>query len=531
MSAQAKIIQVGKWVQDGWTNVLTGLGLQGADTRVSSQINWKPMTEQDASILYAADSMAAKIVDKPVDDATKKGYKWTGIEESQVKKLVAKLNAVFFDDAIKEAWKKARLTGGAGILKLYNDQLQLEDVVTGKREIKSLLVLSRHELRAPWEDCQKDVLNPNFGLPVQYTFSGRASNLANTAELKIHYTRIVRFVGAWLPDILRSYSDQWGDSYLNRPQEALRNYAHAHDSVNMAIKDLSVAVFKIKGLGDMLTADDGDKMLQQRLAAVNLSKSIARAVVIDADGEDFDYRTRNLTGATDLVNQAANRLAAETDMPQTVLFGTSPTGGLGQSGNHESENWYGYIESAQANYLKPKMMEIAKEACEELGINAEALDIEFNKLWQMSDKEAADVKNIMAQVDERYINMGVLDAYEVTEARFGGSKYSIETSIKMQERDRQERSVDPLQIEGGKPSLDPGLQKDVENIQGQALNGAQVASLIQVSTMVQANQLDPKAASGILKMAFPTITEQQMTAILTKSKVVVAPEPQQRGGF
>ena len=458
MGAKAYIVEktegfVKRW--DGWINALTGANIAGMDVRVNSIVEWKPMSETESAYLYAADSMAAKLVDKPVDHSLQAGYKWTGITEEEGKKLDAKLSALQFDTKLMEAWKKARMTGGAGIFKLYDDILDVKapSNPAAPKPIKSLITLNRFELSADWEDCQKSVLSPNFGLPVLYTFQGRSSQLAGQSQLKIHYTRIVRFVGVELPDILKTHVQQWGDSVMNRPKDAIRNFSHAHDSINQAIKDLSVAVFKVKGLANMLDSND-DAAITNRLKAVNLAKSIARAVIVDADGEDFDYRTRSLTGAAELVKLAADRMVAETDMPRTVLMGDSPPGGLGQSGNHEYENWYSVVESMQKNYLKPKMIEIAKEVCFELGIKSASLDIEFNKLWVLSEKESADIKNIMAQVDEKYHNMGVLDTYEITEARFGSGVYSIETQVDMETRTRQEQ---PANLE--EPGVDPNDPK------------------------------------------------------------------------
>jgi hypothetical protein len=532
MGAVAQIVEKGRKTIDGWINALTGANIAGVDARMASMVMWMPMSEQESAHLYAGDAMAAKIVDKPVDEATKRGYKWLGLEDEDEKALTQALCAVRFNEKMQEAWKKARLCGGAGVLKLYDDDLKLDQPMKEGVPIKSLLVFSRFELRVDWEDCNKDILSPRFGKPVFYTFEGRQASLADRTQMKIHHSRIVRFDGAWLPENLMSYTSQWGDSVLNRPRHAIRNFAHAHDAVNMAIKDLSVAVFKVKGLGEMLMGND-DEVITKRLQAVNLSKSIARAVIVDADGEDYDYRTRNLAGATDLVDDAEDRLVAETDIPKTVLMGGSPTGGLGQSGNHESENWYSYIESEQTNYYKPLMLQVAREKCAELGIDCEELDVEFTKLWQLSDKEIADVRNIMAQADQKYHDMGVLTSDEIAEARFGNPKYSLETQIDMAERERQSAPDFEPPTPGAPDTskVPPEMLNAAESVQSQALNGAQVTSLVQIAQMNQANQLDPNAARGILRAAFPSLSDDQLSVILTKSaSVQPAPAPT-NGGF
>lgn len=415
---------------DGWSNVLTGLGTRAKDARTYECVEWNRMTETDIENLYAGDAIAAKIVDLPVEEATQKGYKITGLSQSQLSALTEQLKKLKFDEIICEAKKKSRLYGGAAVLKVYNDSLQTEKEVTeeGKKEIKALIVFQRFELFAYFEDVQKDMLSPDFGKPVLYTFIGRSGVMTAVTNIKIHRSRLVIFDGSFLPDKLRQTNQYWGDTIFGKIYESIRNYSHAHNSVNASLKDLSTAVFKIKNLADQLASNDNDAVIN-RMSIVNMTKSIARAVVIDAEGEDFDYKTRNLTGASDLVKQAESRLAAESSFPQTVLFGQSPTGGLGQSGDHESQNWYDYLEAFQKNGLKPQMMEIIKEVAQGIGIPSEKIDIDFNPLWQMSEKERTETRNKQAMTDDVYVSMGALDPSEVRKSRFGGDAYNSETVI------------------------------------------------------------------------------------------------------
>lgn len=416
---------------DGWKNIMSGLNSR-KDSRTYSEVKWERMTENDVENLYAGDAIAAKIVDLIVDDSFADGYEFKGLPTKGLEKFKEEWKRLKADDNFKLAAKKGRLYGKGFILKVYNDDLRLENEVKPDevKEIKNLLVFNRYELYSTYEDVMKDMLSPLFGSPVLYTFLGRGALASSDSQHgKIHTSRLLCFDGAWLPDRLYISNQYCHDTVLSKPYNAIRNYATAHESVNAAIKDLSVAVFKIKNLADMMTGPDGDAQITNRLEAVNMAKSIARAVVVDAEGEDFDYRTRNLTGAAELVDKAEGRLAAETSIPKTVLFGTSPTGGLGQSGNHESENWYSVCEAYQLVALKPNMITLAKEICAYLKIDSSKLDIEFNPLWTMSDKEVTEMRNKQAATDQIYLQEGVIDPSEVRESRFGGDKYSIETTL------------------------------------------------------------------------------------------------------
>lgn len=420
---------------DGWKNAITGINVAGKDARMSMKIFWRKPIEVDLEHLYAGDAMAAKIVDKVVDTAFEKGYSFTGISKDEEKKLKDKCKELCFDETIMAAKKKARLYGGSVILKVYDDNLVLEQAVDPEKPapIKSFVIFQRFELYSTWEMVNKNILSQHFNTPMWYSFVGRSAAAAYVTNIQIHASRLVRSEGAWLPDRLRQSNNYWNDSVLSKLYDAIRNYADAHESVNAAIKDLSVAVLKIKDLDSKVSSTDGEALLRKRLEAVNLTKSIIRAVVIDADGEEFEYKVRQLGGAEKLLEKAEDRLSSESNIPRTILFGEQSAGGLGSgaSGEHSSDNWHSFVETYQKNDLKPSMLNILKDFCVELGIKSDSLDIEFEPLWQESQKEIVEGRNKQADTDQKYIDMGVLDAQEVRDSRFGGDEYSIETHLDM----------------------------------------------------------------------------------------------------
>ncbi|MGA1728546.1 MAG: hypothetical protein ACO38U_09825, partial [Burkholderiaceae bacterium] len=55
--------------------------------------------------------------------------------------------------------------------------------------------------------------------------------------------------------------------------------------------------------------------------------------------------------------------------------------------------------------------------------------VSFKPLFEMNERELADVRARVAAVDARYIQVGVLTPQEVADSRFGKSEYSIETTI------------------------------------------------------------------------------------------------------
>jgi len=441
---------------DGWSNIISGLNRKEKDARTHQDIKWNKMTEVDIEHFYAGDAMATKIVDAPVAESLEKGYEWEGISTSEAERLNERLKELCFDDKIVEAGTKGRLYGGSAILKAYDDDLILQNAVDplAPPVIKALVVFHRFEIYATWEDIDKDMLSTNFKKPCQYTFIGRDAILVNELMTKINATRLVRFDGAKLPERLYQSNGYWDDTVLSKVYDSIRNYSFAHDSVNAALKDMSTAVFKIKNLADQV-ASDCDDLVLKRMELVNMTKSMVRAVVLDAEGEDFDYKVRNLTGAGELVDRAENRLAAESSFPRTVLFGQSPAGGgLGATGDHDSENWYNFLEAYRKNKLAPQMLAIAKEVCFELGIDHSKLSIAFASLWQASEKEETETNAKQAETDIKYIDAGVVDPSEIRKSRFGGDKFSLKTSI--------DASLDKVLVEQANEGVDDIINKTKE---------------------------------------------------------------------
>jgi len=55
--------------------------------------------------------------------------------------------------------------------------------------------------------------------------------------------------------------------------------------------------------------------------------------------------------------------------------------------------------------------------------------VHFNDLFELNEREKADVRARVAAVDGRYIQLGVLHPKEVAEARYGGSEWSMELTL------------------------------------------------------------------------------------------------------
>jgi len=418
-------------LHDGWANILTGLGVLGKDKRMASEAVWRPLGEADAEALYAGSDIAGKIVDILPEDALREGYDLKGLDPKQVKKIDGERVRLNVDAKFEEAWKWARTYGGAGLLMVADDTDDLTTPLNPARvtTVKALIPLTRYEI-VYTGSVEDDITNPNFGKPRTYQFNPKGGAGQKTG-MQIHHSRVIRFDGVPLPPRLFVQNNYWGDSVLTRCYNAIRNYDSSFDAAALALQDFRVGVFKLKNL-TQLVANGEDAKVIKRLQIIQQAKSVARAIVID-ENESWEEKSTTFAGIPDILGKMKERLQAAAErMPHTKLFGDSPTG-MGATGRHEEVNWYDHVSSRQEQYLKPRLLQlyriVAAQKSVGLPLLPEEFDLAFRPLWQMDEKEIAEIRAKQSETDQRYVDMTVLDPQEIREARFAGETYSMETKV------------------------------------------------------------------------------------------------------
>ena len=423
---------------DGWGNVITGLGVTGRDRRMSAAISRSSLDDETLETLYQADDMAAKIVDLLPREMLRQGYtlEIEGDEDKELAKVALDRLAVLgVNKKIRECFELARLYGGAAILK----GVTANGAPGTPSSIRSFTVLDKTILQPDTSSIINDLRDPNFGMPAIYTIS---SSNAKQNNKKVHRSRLVLIQGVNLPLRLLQQNHYWGQSVLLRVYTSLLNFNTGYDSTATILTDFTQAIFKIKNVNEILKRGKaGEEAIRTRLRLVTLVKSIINAIVIQ-DDEEYVKNTTNVAGLADLLKKLDNRLVAATDIPHTILLGESPSG-LGATGNSEKTDWYDRVKAEQADQLEPVLRQIIDVILFQVnGGEVPKYTIQFNALWQMDDKEKAEVYKTTADGDVAYLDRGVLAADEVRKSRWGSGKYSTETQIDL-ETDLALNEIDP----------------------------------------------------------------------------------------
>jgi hypothetical protein len=176
----------------------------------------------------------------------------------------------------------------------------------------------------------------------------------------------------------------------------------------------------MKGLFEMIASGEKER-LQTRMQLVDMQRSSARAVLLDADGEDFQRIKTDFTGYPEMLDRMMMRLASSIDMPVTILMGRSPAG-QNATGDSDFQHWYDSIKSQQTNELTPKLLRVYSILAQGKLGDAE---IEWCDLNEPTRRKRADDREAQAERDAIYIDKGVVIPEQVAVASFGSGKGRI----------------------------------------------------------------------------------------------------------
>lgn len=573
---------------DGWTSLLSGLGTL-RDKRehvafVPSIID--PITAEN---LYRGDDLAARIIETLPKAGTRQGFDLHIVAEEDAGPGVAPTEIDAdgraratgsarrdFETLKKEvehrwselglvrelfrAWCYARAYGGAAILIGVDDgntNLAEPLAVGNVRSLDHLTTLEAREIQPiAWYG------NPQarkFGKPAIYqltpqTTGQNVEGVSFTQTIRIHETRLIIFDGVRVSRRQMSMDSGWGDSILSRVANVLRDFNLSWSAAGTLVVDFAQAVFKMKGLNDLLGEDSKD-IFKQRMLGMEMSRSVARATMIDAD-DDFTRVATPVAGLPDLLDRFTTRLAMAAELPLPLLAGESP-GGLNTSGasGDQLRMFYDNAKAAVDEHIIPAMRYITQILFQTLGGEPAQWSVEARPLWQSSQTEILQQRKTQSEIDSAYLDRGVLDGVEVRKSRFGGKSFSFETTVVDEPELTAEEiagaaaevnaakpvegaekapaeavSAEPV-VASAKPTVEPGpvtpnaSGDEVVDIQKQALSGAQISSMIAVLAAVNAKEISRPSGLAALRIGFQ-LSEGDAVALLgPEGFEAAAPEP------
>lgn len=432
---------------DSWLNVVTGVGGNSSKVGAFAFNATAPLPDETLRAIYEGDGYAARIIDCVPDEATRQGVRVRTADEDVDAALSEAMERLDATAKLNEAWAWGRLFGGGAIFVGADDGNDPATplVAARIRSVRFLTVLERRELQA--ETWVTDPLDPHFGDVATYRFT-RSGGGGGVDMRLVHRTRLIRFFGARATRHRRTQMQGWGMSELQRVYDKLQQFNATYAAVGELLQDGSQGVFKIKDLYGML-AGDKRGVLKDRMEVLDMSKSVARSILVDADGEEYQrVEASAMSGYPDTIDRFALFLAGAAGIPVTILLGQAPAG-LSATGDSDIRWFYDRVRTQQQNILVPRVRRLAKillaaEDGPTRGALPRTVKVECPPLWQLTEAEKAALRAQQAATDAIYVDKEIVTREEVAIARFGPDGWSGETTIDLDAR----RAAQQAALEG-----------------------------------------------------------------------------------
>ena len=430
---------------DGYVNMMTKYGTQRDSSEQYKFIPEDAVPDELLTMNYESNGLFAKIIDTPAEEAVKYGFELEDVTDQKVQD--------FFEDALDELdWEEtamtcikwARLFGGSIAVMLINDGRGLDEPVDWKN------IQSIDDIRI----FDRSVIQPDYTSLFNYDprdpFSTRGSRLgmpeyyqvfSKYGAFTVHDSRCLVFQNGILPEnTTNSIYQLWGVPEYIRLNKAIRDAETAHRSAPKLLDRSVQPIYKMKDLSAELATEEGESKVLRRLQVIDMARGLLNSLVIDSEGEDYDFKTFQFSGINDVVSASCNLLSALSNIPQVILFGQA-VGGLSTTDDTSMENYYNYVERIQKRMLR-KNLRYLLSIIFQAGLATGEIDeipsikIKFNPLWSLNDVQQADldlkkeqVKLARAQTAQVYVGMQAVDPSEVRKKLADSEEFDVETML------------------------------------------------------------------------------------------------------
>jgi phage-related protein (TIGR01555 family) len=450
----------------GYQNVLNKYGTSRDLSEWYNYVSEGPVSDQELTEFYEQNGLFARVIDAPSEEAVKHGFEMKDLEDDEVQDFVNEcLDELDWEETAMQCLKWARLFGGSIAVVLINDGRGLEEPVDYNhiKSIDDIRIFDRSLIQPEYTSMYHYEHQDPFrtrgsrlGYPEHYTISSR------NGLFTVHEQRCLIFQNGVLPENTTTGQYQfWGMPEYVRINRAVKDVEIAHGMATKLLDRSVQAIYTMKDLAMTLATEQGEENVLKRLQTIDMAKGLLNTMVIDADGEGYDFKSFSYTGISDVINTTCNYLSALTNIPQTILFGRSPAG-MNATGSSDLENYYNYIERIQKRMLRSNLRYLIALLCQ-AGVSTKEIKrvpkikIEFNSIWSMSEQEKVALDAQKAQIEATKANTAValvgaqiLDPSEVRKEYAKEDEFDIDTMLDDYSEEELEENA-PANQQGGDP--------------------------------------------------------------------------------
>jgi len=375
------------WFSDVSRGLVNAMSNLGSEKDKGAQGNWyfTPLDQQQAENAYRSNWMVRKAIDIPALDMMREGWAWQCSKE-EIALIEAEEKRLKVHSRVFKAIKQADLLGGSGIIisdgkNNHSEPLALDTIQKGG--IDFIRVMDRYQLSSGLLDF--DPMSPTYMEPLYYDLIGAAGG-----TIRIHPSRVVRFIGAELPVDSQILYDRWGDSKLDSIEIAIRDATAGQQGIAALVQEAKVDVYQIDGFMEGMKSEVYKRAVVERFSLVQSMKSTVNALVLDKNDE-YQQKTINFAQLPEVQRLQLQIVSGAADIPATRYLGQSPSG-MNATGDGDLNNYYDRIKADQELKLREpleKLMDVVVRSA--LGDRPNDCQFRFRPLYQMSEKDKADI--------------------------------------------------------------------------------------------------------------------------------------------
>ncbi|NTG48591.1 DUF1073 domain-containing protein [Agrobacterium rhizogenes] len=378
-------------VRDGLMSLASRMGTE-RDKAATTFYAQPLLTDEQIIAAYRGSWLPRKIVDIPALDSCRKWRNWQA-QDDQIETIEAEEKRLNVKGKVLEAYKKARLFGGAALYIGTGDADPSQPLDTerlGKAGLKYLTVMTRRQIAAG--EIDRDPASEWFGKPKVYTVSG-----ANGTQLTVHPSRLVVLTGAMAPDEEFNFAltQGWGESILTATLDAIKNADSTAGNIASLIFEAKIDIIKVPQFSANIGNQAYEDAVLRRYSLANTIKGINGTLILDSE-EEYESKNASFAALTDVLMAFMQIVSGAADIPVTRLLGQSPAG-LNSTGDSDMKNYHDRIQSMQELELSPAMTRL--DEClirSATGARDPGIYYSWAPLEQMSEKEKADIFNTKA---------------------------------------------------------------------------------------------------------------------------------------
>ena len=416
---------------DGYANALAFLG-ESSPLLSGGVFERSELTRQTELLTaaYRESWLAKRIIDMPSDDMTRAWYTLSAnLPEADLRRLKLLEARHSVKQELTAALRWARLYGGSLALMVIRGE---EDRLDRPMDpdfllpdcFQGLLVLDKAQGIEPSMELVSDLDDPDFGLPMYYTVDLEMEDLHS---VKIHHSRVLRFVGRELPRQETIRENYWGASELEHIWDELQKRSATSANIAQLVFQANITTLKMGRFGEHMAygSEHQKKGILQAIEQENRMRTSYGLQLLSAE-DSMETHSYSFGGLSDIYEAFMMDMAGAAEIPATKLFGRSPAG-MNSTGEADMRNYYEMISGLQERMLRPaleRLLPVMTISC--WGYLPEDLSFVFNPLATESPDHIAELSQKFSTPVIEAFKAGLITAESaVAELKARGEQYAL----------------------------------------------------------------------------------------------------------